>query len=109
MFLEAVESAQAGKYFKRWARRLRQLGFTREDAKVLSLGTFSTDEAGDILGVEAIVTLDRRVANHYAARRAELQRQLAAMCGKLPEPYCRAALPAMRSPADAMRQLAEVF
>ena len=59
LFLEIAEVMQAGRYFKRWARRLRGYGFTPEDAKVLSLGTFGTRKAGDILGVDAIITFDQ--------------------------------------------------
>ncbi len=40
MFFKRVEVLYPGRYFKRWARRLRETGFTREDAKVLALGTF---------------------------------------------------------------------
>jgi hypothetical protein len=57
-FLAYVEVMQAGRYFKRWTRRLQEHGFTREDAKILGLGTFGTDEAGEILGVQAIIILD---------------------------------------------------
>jgi len=49
MFLKRVKVLYPGRYFKRWARRLRDRTFTREDAKVLALGTFGTDEAGQIL------------------------------------------------------------
>ena len=36
-FLAYVEVMQAGRYFKRWTRRLHEHGFTREDAKILGL------------------------------------------------------------------------
>ena len=58
LFLDTVETMYAGRYFKRWARRLREYGFTREDAKVLGLATYGTDAAGEVLGVEVIVTFD---------------------------------------------------
>ena len=64
-FLEMVEVMQAGRYFKRWARRLRGYGFTYEDAKVLSLGTFGTREAGDILGTDTVITFDQPLINNY--------------------------------------------
>lgn len=65
MFLKRVEVLYHGRYFKRWARRLREQTFTREDAKVLALGTFGTDEAGQILGVHTIVTYDRSVLRKW--------------------------------------------
>ena len=63
----------AGRYFKRWARRLRECGFNREDAKVLGLATYGTDAAGRILGVETIVTFDRSLINNYEAQRPALE------------------------------------
>ncbi|MFQ5342522.1 MAG: hypothetical protein ACE5F6_13335 [Anaerolineae bacterium] len=95
LFLELVEVMQAGRYFKRWARRLRGYGFTHEDAKVLSLGTFGTREARDILGVNAIVTLDQPFINNYQTRLDELQERLEAMTVNLSPPFCNAALPAL--------------
>ncbi|MFQ6043750.1 MAG: hypothetical protein ACE5PV_23090, partial [Candidatus Poribacteria bacterium] len=38
--LSDLRELKPGKYLKRWARRLRQHGFTREDARVLSNATF---------------------------------------------------------------------
>jgi len=46
-------------YWRRWARRLQQVGFTREDARVLSLGTFGTDEKESFLGVDEVLTFDK--------------------------------------------------
>jgi hypothetical protein len=34
VFLASTEIMQVGRYFKRWARRLREHGFTSEDAKM---------------------------------------------------------------------------
>lgn len=55
-FGDMVNLLFAGRYFRRWARRLLDYGFTREDAKILSLGTFGTNQDGDVLGVDVIVT-----------------------------------------------------
>lgn len=77
----------AGRYFKRWAHRLRRHGFTREDAKLLSLGVFGTDVQGNVLGMDTIVTFDRPLINHYRQRRALLSDQLAAMAVNLSAPY----------------------
>lgn len=68
MFLKRIEVLYHGCYFKRWARRLREDTFTREDAKVLALGTFGTDEAGQILGVHTIVTYDRPMLRKWGPR-----------------------------------------
>jgi hypothetical protein len=69
LFLDTVETMYAGKYFKRWARRLRECSFTREDAKVLGLATYGTDAAGEILGIEVIVTFDQSLINNYEVQR----------------------------------------
>lgn len=78
-FLTRVEVMQTGRYFKRWARRLREHDFTREDANVLALGTFGYDPIRKILGTSAIVTLDHPFINNYEQHRPTLARRLSAM------------------------------
>ena len=53
MILKRTDVLYPSRYFKRWARRLRARTFSREDAKILAMGTFGTDEKGDILGVHS--------------------------------------------------------
>jgi len=91
---------EAGRYFKRWAHRLREHGFTREDAKILSMGTFGTDAGGTILGVLAVVTFDQRLLNNYQQQRPLLERRLTAMTNSLPQPYTEAMLPEVRHPTE---------
>lgn len=102
IFLASVEVMQAGRYFKRWARRLREYGFTREDAKILGLGTFGTDGAGNILGVQAIITFDRPFINNYKAHLASLEDRLKAMTGDLLPPFRDAALPSVTRPEEVL-------
>lgn len=97
---KTVAVLATGRYFKRWAHRLREQGFTREDAKLLSLGVFGAEVGGSILGVETIVTLDRPLINHYRQRRARLNDQLAAMTVSLDMPYSAARLPQVTHPAE---------
>ena len=92
----------AAPYFRRWARRVREEGFTREDAKVLGLATFGTTETGEVLGVETIVTLDRPLTHHYTSTLPTLQRKLAAMATDLQAPFCYASLPKLRTPREAL-------
>jgi hypothetical protein len=99
-FLATVEPLESSRYLKRWARRLREYNFTREDALVLALATYGTDSEGDILGVEALITLDQPFLNNFQAHRAELQSRLAAMTNGLPEPYSNARLPVVRHPEE---------
>ncbi len=103
LFLERVQVLSRSRYYKRWARRLRGYGFTREDAKVLSLGTFSTDDVGSFLGVDAIVTMDQALINHFYGQFDSLQDRLASMTAQLPEPYCYAQLPDLVRPSQVLR------
>jgi hypothetical protein len=105
LFLDTVETMYAGKYFKRWTRRLREYGFTREDAKVLGLATYGTDAAGEILGVEVVVTFDRPLINNYEARRPALQRRLQAMTAQLSQPFRDAGLPEVMHPIEGLLSL----
>lgn len=102
LFLEMVDVMRAGRYFKRWARRLREYGFTREDAKVLSSGTFGTDDTGSILGADAIVTFDQPFINNYHAHFDVLQERLDTMTINLPMPFSKAVLPTLIQPAQAL-------
>ena len=97
-FLATVEPLESARYVKRWARRLREYGFTREDALVLALATYGTDSTGDILGVETLITLDQPILNNFQTHRAELQSRLTAMTDQLPTPYCHATLPTVQHP-----------
>ncbi len=102
LFLDTVETMYAGRYFKRWARRLREYGFTREDAKVLGLATYGTEAAGEILGVEVIVTFDRPLINNYEAQRPALERRLQAMTAQLSLPFRDAGLPEVMHPVESL-------
>ena len=100
MFLERVEVLYHGRYFKRWARRLREQTFTREDAKVLALGTFGTDEAGQILGVHTVVTYDGPMLRKWDQDRERIAQRLQDMTSNLQAPFARAKLPDVRLPGD---------
>jgi len=102
LFLGTVETMRAGKYFKRWARRLQEHSFTMEDAKVLGLATYGTDAAGEILGVGVMVTFDRPLINNYEAQRPALERRLQAMTAQLSPPFRDAGLPEVMHPIEAL-------
>jgi hypothetical protein len=98
LFLARVEVIQPARYFKRWARRLRDLGFTREDAAVLALSTFGTDSAATILGIEIVATDDQAMTNNWMMRQTAVQIRLSAMQRHLPAPYQYARLPQVLRP-----------
>jgi hypothetical protein len=103
MFLRRVEILYPARYFKRWARRLRQRTFTREDAKVLALGSFGTDAAGKILGVDIIVTLDRAMLRKWRGDATLIADHLLAMVTSLQTPYTLARLPRVQLPGATDR------
>lgn len=105
LFMEIVDVMRGGRYFKRWARRLREHGFTREDAKVVGLGTFGTDDTGNILGASVVVTLDQPLINNYEAHFDRLQERLRAMTVNLSKPFSGATLPNLVQPARALAML----
>ncbi len=98
LFLERVKVALPARYFRRWARRLHGLGFTREDAAVLALATFGTDENATILGMHVVATLDRPMIQHWTVQQTAIQERLTAMLGDIPAPYCHASLPRVLRP-----------
>ena len=90
------------RYFKRWARRLRNCGFTREDAGVLAIGTFGTTSDGNVLGMHAVATFDQPMINLWAAQQMVIEQQLANMRRNLPTPYRHALLPQVHPPEDIL-------
>lgn len=105
LFLREVDTLRRGRYFDGWARRLREHGFTREDAKILSYGTFGLDPAGLTLGVTVVVTFDLPFINNFRVQREDLARRLKAMAVQLPRPYHDARLPEMATPERVLQML----
>ncbi len=100
MFLKRVEVLYPTRYFKRWARRVRERTFSREDAKVLALATFGTDEAGDLLGVHRVVTFDRPMVRKWEREQEALAQRLREMTEHLAMPFVLATLPRVQLPED---------
>ena len=101
-FLDTVEPMESGRYLKRWARRLREYNFTREDALVLALAIYGTNTASDILGVDGLITFDQPLINNFNTHRPQLQRRLSAMTRQLSTPYCHAILPRLLHPRELL-------
>lgn len=102
MFLRRVEILYPARYFKRWARRLRERTLTREDAKRLALGSFGTDAEGNFLGADVIVTLDQAMLRKWQRDEGLIANRLQAMVTVFPEPFARVRLPKVQMP-DAVR------
>ena len=97
-FLAATQVSYPARYFKRWVRRLREYGFTKEDAEVLALATFGTTSNGDILGMHVVATFDQPMINRWTTQRTEIQRRLLNMQRHLEPPYCYVSLPNVELP-----------
>lgn len=92
------------RYTRRWARRLREVNFDREDAYLLSLATFGTDQPkeGRILGVDVFVTYDLAFQVHYQSVQSAMQQRLRRMTAQLPPPYDRAIVPQVQKPREVL-------
>ena len=92
-FLGATQVVQPARYFKRWARRLREYGFKKEDAEVLALATFGTTLNRDVLGMHVIATFDQPMINQWDAHQTAIRERLLNMQRNLAVPYNNASLP----------------
>lgn len=97
-FQERVEVIFPTRYYKRWARRLRDRGFTREDATVLALATFGTDEGLTVLGMHFVATYDQPLINNWIVQEEALRARLDSMQRDIPAPYRNALLPRVLRP-----------
>ncbi len=98
LFLEQIEVALPSRYFKRWARRLRKFGFSREDAAVLASASFSTDREAVMLGMRFVATFDQPMMRHWLSEQKIIRKRFTAMKKEIPRPYCRASLPEVLRP-----------
>ena len=87
-----------GKYLRRWARRLRETGVSREDALVLSYASFGIDEPSETFGAETILTTDAALKTHYETIFNPLTARFQRMTRQLSTPYRGARLPILLTP-----------
>lgn len=98
LFLTQVEIVFPARYFKRWARRLRDYNFTREDAAILALATFGTNDNGTILGMHVVASYDQPMMNHWYLQQASIRERFANMKSDISMPYNQAVLPEVLRP-----------
>jgi len=91
--LAETRALKKARYLRRWARRLTDFAFSSEDAIVLAYGSFGLDVESKSVGVEAIITTDIRLAEHYERRHAEIKHRFDDMIVNLPEAYAVLRLP----------------
>lgn len=92
------------RYTSRWARRLREANFDREDAYLLSLAAFGTDrlKEGRILGVDVFVTWDLALQARYQSVQSVVLKRLQRMTAQLPPPYDQAVVPQVQTPREVL-------
>ncbi len=93
LFLTQVDVAFPTRYFNRWARRLRDYAFTREDAAMLALASFGTHESGTIFGMHILVTYDQPMMRQWNVQHVRIQERFSAMTHDIAVPYNQAVLP----------------
>jgi len=96
LFLRRVQVAQPTRYFSRWSRRLRAYGFTPEDARMIALGSFSTNLSREIVGMHVFITYDHPMVNLWDQKHKEIAQRLHAMRQQLAAPYNQVQLPVIQ-------------
>ena len=91
--LAETRPLEKARYLRRWARRLKDFAFSSEDAIVLAYGSFGLDVELKTVGVDAIITTDIRLAEHYGRRHPEIKNRFDDMIVNLPESYAALRLP----------------
>jgi hypothetical protein len=101
----AVQALEPARYMRRWARRLRDLTFAREDALMLSLAVFGLDPQRGTLGVDWFVTTDLALLKNAQAKFPTISSHFEAMITQLPAPYNLLVLPELLSVDDVLARL----
>jgi hypothetical protein len=75
--LAQTRTLKKGRYLRRWARRLREVGFSHEDAIVIAYGSFGLDLQSHQIGVEAVVTNDLKLRANFHAQLSAIRNHFA--------------------------------
>ena len=102
--LQNTKPLHKARYLRRWARRLRDFVFTREDAAIVASGSFGLDIKTGKLGVVYIVTTDLRMVTNFNTRFTEIKDRFDQMVVNLPAPYQQAALPQIITPQTILTE-----
>jgi hypothetical protein len=94
-----------GRYLRRWARRLRGFGFSREDSVILAYGSFGVDSRRQLFGAEVILSTDQPLMRHFSEQQSNITRRFRRMTCQLALPYRLAQLPTLMSPAEMLTTL----
>lgn len=105
VLLPQLHVLKAGRYLRRWARRLREEEFSREDAVIVSYASFGIDEQRRELGVEAVLTTDYALKARYERSFPHLSQRFHRMTCQLKPPYRDATLPTVLTPEEILELL----
>jgi hypothetical protein len=101
ILLDSIKVLRPTRYHPRWARRVRETsGLSREDAAMIALATFGTNQVGPIFSVEHLISSDRPMINGYRVHFTLLERRLQKMCAQLRAPFDQAHLPELLLPDE---------
>lgn len=107
VFLDFVNVLVPSRYHARWARRIREsTGLSREDAAMIALATFGSNDSGKILGVHQLLTYDIPMINGFQSYHSTLEHRLKVMTEQLPLPFNQAALPEIMTPDQVLKKWA---
>src|SRR5215475_5608552 len=65
ILLPELSALIAGRYLRRWVRRLREAGISREDALFVSYASFGVDAQMETFGIAIVLTTDARLKAYY--------------------------------------------
>jgi hypothetical protein len=100
--LADLQPLKKGRYLRRWARRLRDSGFSPEDAIILAYGSFGVTADLSSLGVEAIITTDLKLAAKYQDNYVEIERRFEEMVNALAGTYATLSLPQVLTTTEVL-------
>jgi hypothetical protein len=103
--LTPLTALTPGRYLRRWARRLRNFGFSREDSVILAYGSFGMDSRRQMFGAEVIVSTDQSLIRRFYEQHDSIARRFQRMICQLALPYCLAQLPTLLSLDEMLTML----
>lgn len=103
--LRRVQVFAKGRYLRRWARRLRDEGFSPEDAVILSHASFGVNDTREVLGAAVVLTTDYALQARYDERWARIHDRFQRMTRQLQPPYREATLPRVYKPEELLETL----
>ena len=101
-FLADTQPLLKGRYLRRWARRLRDAGFSPEDAIVIAYGSFGVSRDRTSVGLDVIVTTDLKMAARYDQNFNVIQARFNHMRMNLTPAYAAHRLPQVVTSADVL-------